>query len=109
MCVRELWYPDWEGVNRGCTSDGNEPAYMRNNHVYYIFTKRSDCCAEHYLWNYDECVGRSGKMYVDWYYPDWEGAVHVCKNGGGQPQYMTNEHKIWMYETLAECCNAYYR
>ena len=108
-CARGLWYPDWEGSNQGCVKDGDEPPYMRNAALYYLFTQRSECCAEHYGWNYQECLGRNGgSQYREWYYPDWEGQEHVCKNGGGQPQYMTNNHETWMYEDLTKCCNAYY-
>ena len=82
---------------------------MRNAALYYLFTQRSECCSEHYGWNYQECLGKSGgSMYKDRFYPDWEGQKHICKNGGGQPQYMTHNPDTWMYDSLTKCCNAYY-
>ena len=111
QCLRPgLWYPDWEGSNEGCVKDGNEPPYMRNAALYYLFTQKSECCAEHYGWNYQECLGSrsGGSEYKSWYYPDWDSQKHICKSGGGQPEYMSNNAATWMYKSLTECCNAYY-
>ena len=108
-CARGLWYPDWEGSNEGCVKDGSEPPYMRNAALYYLFTQKSECCSEHYGWNYKECLGRNGgSEYKELFYPNWGGQKHICKSGGGQPQYMSNNPDAWMYGTLTECCNAYY-
>ncbi|EJK73487.1 hypothetical protein THAOC_04881 [Thalassiosira oceanica] len=85
ICARSLFYPDWEGSNTGCVDDGNEPSYMTANAVGYMFTHKSDCCQQHYNWNYEECLGISTTANSNLYYPDWE-QDHICKKGGGQPQ-----------------------
>ncbi|KAL9179689.1 hypothetical protein ACHAXT_008979 [Thalassiosira profunda] len=106
-CVKALFYPDWEGSNEGCVDDGNEPPYMRDNYVYYMFANKEDCCSEHYNWNYDACVGRSTAI-AGMYYPDFGGSEHICKNDGAQPQYMNVAPEVWMHTTLLECCTTNY-
>ena len=65
---------------------GNEPSYMTDNAMWYLYSQLSDCCQEHYQWNYDECIGSSKKPYSALFYPDWETGINVgCKTGGGQP------------------------
>jgi len=107
-CARSLFYPDWEGDNEGCINDGNEPAYMTDNALNYMFSLVVDCCKEHYQWNYHACTLAASTLNRDMYFPDWDSTDNVCKTGGGQPPYMNNSPDIWMHDTLAECCSANY-
>ena len=110
---------------------------MTDNAMWYLYSQLSDCCQEHYQWNYDECIGSSNKPYSALFYPDWETGINVgCKNGGGQPvvrcleviismviptqltlilastssssQYMNSAPEIWLRPTLEDCCVSYY-
>jgi len=90
ICARSLYYPDWEGSNEGCIDDGNEPRYIRDNYMWYMFSKLEDCCKTHYAWNYFSCVGNAGLQNAELFYPDWENDADSCKDGGGQPPYMVS-------------------
>lgn len=108
ICARALFYPDWGGADEGCLDDGNEPPYMTDNAMYYMFSQLADCCQEHYGWNYDTCIGASSNVNNGQYYPDFSNTDHVCRNDGAQPPYMNNSPSHWMHDTLAECCNTNY-
>lgn len=108
ICARSLFYPDWDGGNEGCIDDGNEPPYMTNNAMSYLFMLIEDCCEEHYSWNYDDCVGKKSSQNSALYFPDWEGDNDGCINGGKQPKYMNNAPDVWMHESLADCCGTNY-
>ena len=82
---------------------------MTDNAMAYLFTKLSDCCAEHYNYNYHSCVGAGTTPNAHLYFPDWGGDDEKCQTGGGQPEYMNYSPSTWMHATLAECCSVYYR
>ena len=109
VCVHSLWYPDWEGSHTGCVSDGNEPSYMTNNAVIYLFATLTDCCSKHYIDDYLACVGAGATPHAHLYFPVWGAQDEVCRTGGGQPEYMNYSPSIWLYATLTECCSAYFR
>jgi len=106
ICARALYYPDWENKygNKGCLGDGNEPKYMTDNPLNYLFDKLSDCCDQHYSWDVATCLGTAGTMNSGMWYPDFVNNVGFCANGGGQPNYMNNSPTIWLSATLAACC-----
>lgn len=105
-CARSLFYPDWSGTNEGCIDDGNQPAYMTDNAVNYLFSQLEDCCMEHYQWMYNDCVGKASTATSGLYYPDFSDPKNICKNDGAQPQYMNNSPSVWMHDTLkGECCS----
>lgn len=106
-CVRALWYPDWEGDNTKCVRDGNEPLYMTENKIVYLFSTKADCCQEHYSWNYEECVGSAASNSGQKYYPDWLGD-DTCKNDGAAPTYMVKNPNMWLQDTLSDCCTKNY-
>jgi len=108
ICARALYYPDWDGANTGCIDDGNEPEYMTNNPVGYLYVSLADCCEQHYFWDKETCLGAAATQNTHLWYPDWGGAEHVCKTGGGQPKYMNTNPTIWMHATLRECCTRNY-
>jgi len=108
ICARSLFYPDWDGKNEGCIDDGNEPKYMTDNAISFMFTKLEECCEAHYQWDLFKCVGKKGTLNAELFYPDWTGANDSCRNGGGQPTYMNNNVGSWMFKTLAECCAAHF-
>jgi len=108
VCSRALWYPDWEGSNAGCVNDGNEPKYMTDNAVAYMFMELTDCCDQYYKWDYNGCTKATALQNVGLYYPDFGGSKDICVTGGGQPTYMNNSPSIWMHETLKECCTTNY-
>jgi hypothetical protein len=96
---RALWYPDWEGSNTGCTRDGNEPLYMTQNPIVYLFNTKVDCCAEYYDWNYQECVGGWASGSGLKYYADWLGD-DTCKNDGNAPAYSEFNYCQIMFPNL---------
>ena len=100
ICSRALWYPDWEGSSGGCISDGNEPQYMTNNAVQYMFIQLFDCCSQHYGHSYRLCTFATATLNAGLYYPDFEGSENICRTGGGQPQYMNYSPSVWMHSTL---------
>merc|ERR1712085_136180 len=104
VCSRALWYPDWEGSNAGCVNDGNEPKYMTDNAVAYMFMELTDCCDQYYKWDYNGCTKATALQNVGLYYPDFAGSKDICVTGGGQPSYMTNNPTMWMHTTAAACC-----
>ena len=103
-----LLYPDWDGDDETCISDGKEPDYMRLRPEGYMFKTLADCCKKHYNWNYNGCVGIINIPGIPvgsgLYYPDWEGEDKGCKNDGDEPAYMSNNPSAWMFDTLDKCC-----
>jgi hypothetical protein len=110
ICARLLFYPDWENKygNTGCIDDGNEPKYMTENPLNYLFQNLADCCAQHYSWDQSTCLGSAGTVNSNKWYPDFVGTVGTCKTGGGQPKYMNTSPTIWLHATLDACCTQHY-
>ena len=69
LCAHALWYPDWKGDDEGCINDGNEPTYMTDNAVNFMFSQMADCCEEHYQWNYLACTNAAATLNAGLYYP----------------------------------------
>lgn len=103
-CARALWYPDWEGDNKGCVRDGNEPLYMTANKIY-LFNMKADCCEEHYSYDLGTCMGGAagGSSGSKWY-ADWTSGDDTCKNDGKAPEYMTATAVNWLYDDQEDCC-----
>lgn len=81
ICSRALYYPDFEGTNTGCVNDGNEPTYMRNTPVNYLFSQLADCCAEHYQWNYQVRFDSSLSAWLETLYKSSNLLVFLmCRN-----------------------------
>jgi len=108
VCARSLWYPDWKGTDEGCLNDGEEPSYMTQNPVGYLFASKVDCCQQHYNWRYTECVGAKMGNNNGLYYPDFDSQDHICRNDGDQPTYMDQSPDYWMHKDLKECCTTNY-
>jgi hypothetical protein len=106
-CARALWYPDWEGENVGCVRDGNEPLYMTENNIAYLFSTKADCCTEHYSWDIAECMGTSTGGSGKQYYADWLDS-DTCVNDGSAPTYMVQNPTMWLFESLSACCTKNY-
>jgi len=117
-CATTLWYPDWAGTNKGCLRDGNEPLYMVQNPSNFIFSDKASCCAEHYSWNEASCLGGIGGTSISHstatassgkkYYADWTSGDDTCKNDGAAPEYMINNEKTWLWDTLSDCCEKHF-
>ena len=106
-----MLYPDWDGNDNTCISDGKEPDYMRlHPEGVYMFENLEDCCMKHYKWDVNGCLGVLGSITAvsGLYYPDWEGDNQGCKNDGNEPAYMSNDPTAWMYDTLDKCCTNRY-
>jgi hypothetical protein len=116
-----LYYPAW-GNMETCLSDGNQPDYMNNHPDIWMFTSLEDCCNHHYSWDYTGCMQTNaqatlvsssgiGTGFADptlgLYFPDW-GRTNTCINDGSAPPYMKKDSKIWMTESLQDCCKTYY-
>jgi len=100
ICARSLFYPDWEGKNEGCIDDGNEPRYVRESAMYYMFAKLEDCCETHYKYNYYTCLGKKSTQNAQLFYPDWKGTKDICKDGGGQEPYSKFANCLFCYHYL---------
>jgi hypothetical protein len=100
-----LFYPDWHsnGINHGCLSDGKQPEYMDVNPSFYLFSSLDKCCSNHYLWNYNSCVGMLDEQCVkELWYPDWHGDNESCLRNGEEPQYMTENKVSTTHNALTE-------
>jgi hypothetical protein len=123
-CASTLWYPDWEGSNKGCLRDGNEPLYMVQNKDGFIFSDKKSCCEEHFSWGFNVCMGGIGGTSIahgdgtstivygdgsgDKYYADWTSGDDTCKNDGLAPEYMVNVAAMWLYDDLDKCCAQFF-
>ncbi|KAL3797965.1 hypothetical protein HJC23_013203 [Cyclotella cryptica] len=101
-----LWYPDWEGTNKGCLHDSYAPSYMTQNPSHYLFDSRQDCCKKHYSWNYAECVGGEAADSGEKWYVDWTLGDNTCKNDGKAPDYMTQQSSIWLFDKQEDCLSS---
>lgn len=119
-CNRALWYPDWDGSNKGCLSDGNEPLYMTQNPYGFLFNSKEDCCDEHFSWGKAVCMGGIGGTSIAhgeesassgiMYYADWLSGVEDegCKNDGRAPDYMVENQNMWLFDDLDSCCETFF-
>jgi hypothetical protein len=107
-CNVMLFYPDWEGTNKGCIDDGKEPYYMLSNHQYFLSNSREECCKKFYEWDYYSCAGTTPKLTNGDFYPDWTGRSGTCLNDGKIPSYMLNSQKWYLSPTLRQCCERHY-
>jgi len=110
VCARSLWYPDWEGSNVGCIDDGNEPKYMTDNPVDFLYSSLEDCCQQNYSYDLPTCTRSAENPNKDLWYPNWDDESwgeesEVCKTGGGQPTYMNG---VYLYATVEDCCQKHY-
>jgi len=114
-----LFYPAW-GYLETCISDGNQGPYMNRDHESWLYGNLISCCQRYYGWDVVGCIQRNAEAtlvsgtissIVDptdiLYFPDWE-RTDTCINGGTAPAYMKDEANLWMYESLLDCCKAYY-
>jgi hypothetical protein len=46
-----LYYPDFVNQKNGCINNGFEPAYMKNNPEYYMFSSKAECCDSWYSYD----------------------------------------------------------
>ena len=51
------YYPDFDGTKHVCVNDGLQPMYMDLSSAHWMYDTLKECCATHYSWNYDECLG----------------------------------------------------
>ena len=109
-CNVMLHYPDWNGENKGCASDGQEPYYMLSNAQYFLSNTREECCKKFYEWDYWGCTGTKPPSSGD-YYPNWTGASSSsssCLNDEKMPTYMLNSPTWYLSSTLKECCERHF-
>ena len=104
------YYPAWEASEPRCDT-GDPPNYMRGNPKGWLSDTPEDCCRRFFGWA-TTCVVNSGGTAVadptaSLYYADWS-ETNTCVNDGNAPGYVKSSPKIWMYDTLAECCKANY-
>ena len=93
-----LWYPDFADQANGCINNGYEPAYMKENDNYYLFSSKQECCDNWF--SYDSlCMSSSSTK--DKFYADQ--STGLCAK---KPE---KEFEAWerdRYDTLEECCSA---
>jgi len=109
-CARALWYPDWEGENKACKRDGNEPYYMTANPTVFMFSTKADCCEEHYSFAMGVCTGNgvSSLASGNKWYADWSSGDETCQNDGQAPQYMVDNMNLWLYDDRDACCKRFF-
>ena len=101
------YYADWLGDDT-CKNDGSAPSYMVSNPSMWLHDTLADCCAKNYNWKLDECMGTSETASSGLFYPDWSGSNEGCLNDGSEPAYMLANPTMWMFDTLAACCERHY-
>ena len=92
-----------------------------NKNPSWLYENLDDCCDRYYGWDIAGCILRNAEATLvsgsipkeadptdGMYFPDWEGRTDTCITGGTAPPYMKKESALWMYESLADCCKAYY-
>ena len=108
-CNVMLFYPDWEGTNKGCTDDGKEPYYMLSNSEYFFSNTREECCKKFYEWDYHSCAGTLPELTNGDYYPDWSGtSTPTCLNDNKIPPYMLTNQGWYFSTTLRQCCERHF-
>ena len=108
-CNVMLYYPDWEGSNKGCINDGQEPYYMLSNGKYFFSNSLEDCCEKFYEWDFYGCTGTMPDLTNGEYYPDWLGSSSsTCLNDNKMPKYMLNNQVWYLSKTLKECCETHF-
>ena len=100
------YYADWLGDDT-CKNDGGAPPYMVQNPTLWLYDTLAECCAAHYAWKSNECLGTTTTP-SGLYYPDWSGDNEGCLNDGNEPAYMTQYSTLWMHATLQSCCDEHY-
>ena len=106
-----LFYPDQSttGWESGCLNDGAYPGWMDQNPSTWLFSTLDKCCAQHFSWNYDYCMGTHDDTCARAYwYPDWEGGSSSCVRDGDEPLYMTQNPGQYLFSTKVECCEEHY-
>lgn len=82
---------------------------MTYNPGMFLFNSKSDCCNEHYSWDYEACMGGSAAAGSGvLYYPDWTTGDNKCKNDGNAPDYMVKREAAWMFSDKGDCCANYF-
>ena len=108
-CNEMLFYPDWNGSNKGCLADAQEPYYMLINAEYYLSETREECCEKFYEWDYYACTGTTPELKHGEYYPDWSGSSSSCSNNVDEiPPYMINNQAWYFSSSLKDCCERHF-
>eukprot|EP00984_Skeletonema_dohrnii_P038131 scaffold41013_cov250-Skeletonema_dohrnii-CCMP3373.AAC.1 len=104
-----LFYPDWSSNERSCLNDGEQPHYMSINTADYMSSTLAACCTKWFSWDVDQCIGSHPDDCTEHlYYPDWQGGSHKCVADGNEPAYMNTNSHIYFFNTLQDCCKAFY-
>jgi len=113
------YFPDWAGDNEGCLQDtgsNTAPDYMQGS-TTWLFDTLDSCCAQHYSWNKNNCLGVSAstgtltgseKFYVLWKVgaDNQDVCVKDCATGVGANCGGLAEDWDHLYDTQAACCSA---
>jgi hypothetical protein len=82
---------------------------MDQNPSTWLFSTLDKCCAQHFSWNYDYCMGTHDDTCARAYwYPDWEGGGESCIRDGEEPLYMTQNPGQYLFSTKKDCCDEHY-
>jgi hypothetical protein len=104
-----LFYPDWSSSGSFCFNDGEEPHYMSINTADYMSSTLAACCKKWFSWDFDKCTGsHPDDCTKHLYYPDWQGGSLTCIADGNEPAYMNTNAHIYFFNTLQDCCKAFY-
>jgi hypothetical protein len=93
-----LWYPDFDDQANGCINNGFEPAYMKENENYYLYSSKQECCDNWFAYD-NLCMSSSSTK--DKFYANQ--STGLCAK---KPE---KEFESWerdRYDTLEECCSA---
>lgn len=93
------WYPQFDQEKKGCSNDGFEHSYMKENESYYMFSTKKECCDTWF--SYDPyCFSSSSTE--EKFYPDFSSGV--C---GKKQEKEFESYEVERYNTLEECCSTF--
>lgn len=104
------WYPDWNGDNKGCIQDGEEPDYMKVSPESFLFETKEECCDAHFSWGFSVCMGTKFVSSMK-FFPDFDGANEGCLADEGStvaPEWMRSMSEWMLFDTVEECCDRHY-
>ena len=95
----QQYYPNWGASPDVCLSTEDNPSVPAGTPV---FANLYECCAAHYEWNLDECLGTGPSLK---YFPNWGSTPNVCLLDNG-----TNDVPPGapLYNDLTTCCENMY-
>ncbi len=100
-----LYYPDWEGDNKSCKNDGQQPTYMSNNVDAWMYKDLESCCKASYSYDLDACLGSTEDSGSKRWFVDSQQMKCVQDCNGPSPCGGFSNRWETTYNTAEECCD----